>query len=206
MTLASPFNFVLGHGIGWQESCRSHQPLCHRWSIEANRSMPRGRRGGSPAIMKSTFGFAHPTQSKIGQRFEVPRTARYPVSESAPFRPKDAPCPSCRAALSPFSSLISKAAPRSGSGTARRWRPQSSVILSVLDSAIQAHGGIHFKTIGDAVQAAFPAAPAAVAAACDAQRALLAEEWGGRTAAGCAWPCTPGRPNRTRVATTSRPR
>jgi predicted ATPase/class 3 adenylate cyclase len=48
----------------------------------------------------------------------------------------------------------------------------------VLDSAIQAHGGIHFKTIGDAVQAAFPAAPAAVAAACDAQRALLAEEWG----------------------------
>ena len=48
----------------------------------------------------------------------------------------------------------------------------------VLDSAIQAHGGIHFKTIGDAVQAAFPAAPAAVAAACDAQRTLLAEEWG----------------------------
>src|SRR5215216_3111238 len=48
----------------------------------------------------------------------------------------------------------------------------------LLDAAIQAHGGIHFKTIGDAVQAAFPVAPAAVAAACDAQRALLAEEWG----------------------------
>jgi class 3 adenylate cyclase len=48
----------------------------------------------------------------------------------------------------------------------------------LLDAAIQAHGGIRFKTIGDAVQAAFPAAPAAVAAACDAQRTLLAEEWG----------------------------
>src|SRR5215212_103519 len=50
--------------------------------------------------------------------------------------------------------------------------------LAVLDAAIQTHGGVHFKTIGDAVQAAFPTAPAAVAAACDAQRALLAEDWG----------------------------
>jgi predicted ATPase/class 3 adenylate cyclase len=49
--------------------------------------------------------------------------------------------------------------------------------LALLDAAIQAHGGVHFKTIGDAVQAAFPAAPAAVAAACDAQRAQLAEDW-----------------------------
>src|SRR5215203_3372450 len=50
--------------------------------------------------------------------------------------------------------------------------------IALLDAAIRAHGGVHFKTIGDAVQAAFPAAPAAVAAACDAQRALLAEFWG----------------------------
>src|SRR5215217_2818485 len=50
--------------------------------------------------------------------------------------------------------------------------------LAVLDAAIQTHGGVHFKTIGDAVQAAFPTAPAAVAAAVDAQLALRAEDWG----------------------------
>src|SRR5215216_1321792 len=50
--------------------------------------------------------------------------------------------------------------------------------LTLLDVAIQAHGGTHFKTVGDAVQAAFPTAPQAVAAALDAQRALLAEDWG----------------------------
>jgi predicted ATPase/class 3 adenylate cyclase/Tfp pilus assembly protein PilF len=50
--------------------------------------------------------------------------------------------------------------------------------IAQLDTAIQAHGGIHFKTIGDAVQAAFPTAPQAVAAAVDGQRALLAEDWG----------------------------
>jgi hypothetical protein len=43
----------------------------------------------------------------------------------------------------------------------------------LLDSAIQAHGGIHFKTVGDAVQAASPTAPAAV----EAQSALHAEAW-----------------------------
>ena len=50
--------------------------------------------------------------------------------------------------------------------------------IALLDAAIQAHGGIHFKTVGDAVQAAFPTAPDAVIAAVDAQRALVAEEWG----------------------------
>ena len=45
--------------------------------------------------------------------------------------------------------------------------------FTLLDAAIRAHGGIRFKTVGDAAQAAF-AAPAAVAAALDAQRALLA--------------------------------
>src|SRR5215218_9558561 len=50
--------------------------------------------------------------------------------------------------------------------------------LALLDAAIYAHGGTHFKTVGDAVQAAFLTAPAAIAAASDAQRALLDENWG----------------------------
>ena len=50
--------------------------------------------------------------------------------------------------------------------------------IALLDAAIQAHGGIHFKTIGDAVQAAFPTAPQAVAAALEGQQALLTEDWG----------------------------
>jgi predicted ATPase/class 3 adenylate cyclase len=50
--------------------------------------------------------------------------------------------------------------------------------IALLDVAIRAHGGVHFKTVGDAVQAAFPTAPQAVAAAVAGQRALLAEDWG----------------------------
>jgi predicted ATPase/class 3 adenylate cyclase len=50
--------------------------------------------------------------------------------------------------------------------------------IALLNTAIQAHGGIHFKTVGDAVQAAFPTAPEALAAALDGQRALLADDWG----------------------------
>src|SRR5215212_2865195 len=49
--------------------------------------------------------------------------------------------------------------------------------LALLDTAIASHHGIHFKTVGDAVQAAFPTAPDAVAAALDAQRRLFGEEW-----------------------------
>jgi class 3 adenylate cyclase len=49
--------------------------------------------------------------------------------------------------------------------------------IALLDAAIHAHGGVHFKTVGDAVQAAFPTAPDAVAAALAAQRAVLAEDW-----------------------------
>ena len=44
--------------------------------------------------------------------------------------------------------------------------------LTLLRAAIEAHGGVLFKIVGDAVQAAFPTAPEAVAAALDAQRAL----------------------------------
>ena len=50
--------------------------------------------------------------------------------------------------------------------------------LTLLDTVITAHHGVHFKTVGDAVQAAFPTAPDAVAAALDAQRTLIAEDWG----------------------------
>jgi predicted ATPase/class 3 adenylate cyclase len=49
--------------------------------------------------------------------------------------------------------------------------------LALLDAAIAAHGGVHFKTVGDAVQAAFPTAPDAVAAALAAQQSLLVEDW-----------------------------
>ncbi len=49
--------------------------------------------------------------------------------------------------------------------------------IVLLDTAIHAHEGVHFKTVGDAVQAAFPTAPDAVAAALDAQRTLQSERW-----------------------------
>ena len=49
--------------------------------------------------------------------------------------------------------------------------------LELLDAAIAAHGGIHFKTVGDAVQAAFATAPDALAAAVQAQQAIAAEPW-----------------------------
>jgi predicted ATPase/class 3 adenylate cyclase len=50
--------------------------------------------------------------------------------------------------------------------------------VQLLRAAIDSHGGVLFKVVGDAVQAAFPTAPHAVAAALDAQRALLAQDWG----------------------------
>jgi predicted ATPase/class 3 adenylate cyclase len=49
--------------------------------------------------------------------------------------------------------------------------------LEILHAAIEANGGVRFKIVGDAVQAAFPTAPAGVAAALAAQRALLGEPW-----------------------------
>src|SRR3712207_9590450 len=47
--------------------------------------------------------------------------------------------------------------------------------LALLDAVVTAHGGIHFKTVGDGIQAVFPTAPAAIEAAVEAQRALLTE-------------------------------
>jgi predicted ATPase/class 3 adenylate cyclase len=70
-------------------------------------------------------------------------------------------------------------------GSTRLWERDRAAMaaavarhVTLLDAAIAAHGGSHFKTVGDAVQAAFPTAPEAVAGALDAQRSLLAEDWG----------------------------
>jgi predicted ATPase/class 3 adenylate cyclase/Tfp pilus assembly protein PilF len=48
---------------------------------------------------------------------------------------------------------------------------------AILGEAIRAHGGHHFKTVGDAFQAAFAEPMRAIAAAAAAQRALAAEPW-----------------------------
>jgi predicted ATPase/class 3 adenylate cyclase len=50
--------------------------------------------------------------------------------------------------------------------------------VSLLRAAVEAHGGVLFKVVGDAVQVAFPSAPSAVAAALSTQQALLAEDCG----------------------------
>ena len=50
---------------------------------------------------------------------------------------------------------------------------------AVIRAAVAAHDGVVYKMIGDAFQVAFATAPAALAAACDAQHALAAEDWGG---------------------------
>src|SRR5581483_11285208 len=70
-------------------------------------------------------------------------------------------------------------------GSTRRWERQREAMhaavdrhLAILRAVVEAHDGVLFKTIGDAIQAAFPTAPAAFAAAVDAQRAIAAEPWG----------------------------
>jgi predicted ATPase/class 3 adenylate cyclase len=47
--------------------------------------------------------------------------------------------------------------------------------LALLRAAVEAHDGVLFKVVGDGAQIAFPNAPAALAAAIEAQQALLAE-------------------------------
>src|SRR5215207_1098825 len=49
--------------------------------------------------------------------------------------------------------------------------------LALIRQSVETHGGVHFKTIGDATQSAFGTAPRGVAAALDAQRALIDEPW-----------------------------
>jgi predicted ATPase/class 3 adenylate cyclase len=69
-------------------------------------------------------------------------------------------------------------------GSTRLWERDAAVMARalarhnyLLGEAIRAHDGCHFKTIGDAFQAAFADPAAAVAAAVAAQRALAAEPW-----------------------------
>lgn len=69
-------------------------------------------------------------------------------------------------------------------GSTRLWERDSAVMRralerhnAILSAAIADHGGYHFKTIGDAFQAAFVDPSAAVAAAVEAQHALEAEPW-----------------------------
>jgi predicted ATPase/class 3 adenylate cyclase len=69
-------------------------------------------------------------------------------------------------------------------GSTRLWERDAAVMSralarhnAILAEAIRAHGGHHFKTIGDAFQAAFADPAAAVAAAVEAQYALAAEPW-----------------------------
>src|SRR5262245_5802525 len=70
-------------------------------------------------------------------------------------------------------------------GSTERWeRDRVAMVaaverhLTLLNAAIQNHGGVLFKTVGDAVQAAFATASAAVASAVEGQQALNAEDWG----------------------------
>src|SRR5215204_5075590 len=51
--------------------------------------------------------------------------------------------------------------------------------LALIHQCVESHNGVHFKTIGDATQSAFATAPQGVAAALDAQRALIDEPWPG---------------------------
>jgi predicted ATPase/class 3 adenylate cyclase len=49
--------------------------------------------------------------------------------------------------------------------------------LALIRQCVETQDGVHFKTIGDATQSAFATAPRGIAAALDAQRALLDEAW-----------------------------
>ena len=69
-------------------------------------------------------------------------------------------------------------------GSTRLWERQPQAMHTalqrhdaILREAIEANDGQVFRTVGDAFCAAFPAAPQAVAAAAEAQRLLLAEDW-----------------------------
>jgi predicted ATPase/class 3 adenylate cyclase len=69
-------------------------------------------------------------------------------------------------------------------GSTRLWEQDRAMMrtavdchLALLSEAISSHRGVHFKTVGDAVQAAFHTASEALAAALAGQRAILAEPW-----------------------------
>nr|MBA3449807.1 adenylate/guanylate cyclase domain-containing protein [Chloroflexia bacterium] len=69
-------------------------------------------------------------------------------------------------------------------GSTRLWERDAAAMRGaldrhnvILDEAIASHGGVHFKTIGDAFQAAFPTPERALAAAVAAQQELAREIW-----------------------------
>jgi len=78
--------------------------------------------------------------------------------------------------------------------------------LTLLGAAIAAHGGVHFKTVGDSVQAAFPTSLDAGAAALDAQRSIFAEDGSAVGELRVRRPCTRVRPRPMSVVTISRRR
>ena len=57
------------------------------------------------------------------------------------------------------------------------WDAINELHLGLLRDAVDRHGGVCVRTEGDAMFAAFPEAGAAVLAAIDGQRALLAQQW-----------------------------
>ena len=70
-------------------------------------------------------------------------------------------------------------------GSTRRWEHRPGLMQVAFDrqenimrTAMTSHGGFVYKMIGDAFQVAFSTAPAAVAAALNAQIALSMENWG----------------------------
>ena len=69
-------------------------------------------------------------------------------------------------------------------GSTRLWERDSEAMSralyrhdELLRNVVEAHGGVVFKTVGDAFHAAFPTAPEAVEAALDAQKTLLSTQW-----------------------------
>lgn len=69
-------------------------------------------------------------------------------------------------------------------GNTRLWQEHHAAMTAayarhdaILREAITSHGGVIYKTIGDAVQVAFPTAPGAVMATLVAQQGLQAEVW-----------------------------
>ena len=69
-------------------------------------------------------------------------------------------------------------------GSTALWERDPSEMATAVDrhffllrEGVAAHAGVVFKVVGDAVQAAFPTASDAVAAALETQRALLQESW-----------------------------
>ena len=69
-------------------------------------------------------------------------------------------------------------------GSTKRWEANRQAMgeaverhFALLHTAITAQDGVLFKTIGDAVQAAFPSVPQAIAAV-EGQSALRKEDWG----------------------------